>query len=776
MPAPTFVYQPNAFTGMVPYMPGTFVRDAIIDINGDGLKDIVFQFMPNLTNPTVTTTGHEAVNSLAIFINVGGQHFEDRTATYLIGPTNIGGLAADQIVLDLNGDGRDDIVYATNQEDNRISDNWPDFYGPLSILLSGANSYSIVQSSAQDWWHGINYGVINGKAYLVASGSPNSDQGTAYVFKDGALVESDLHYPYGYGNPAGFIAAQPGADTRFLIQENRLLGFGIMQGWTLDSGGTWQSNGTFDVLGSQPFIKTVQFQTWNGASTTAADVYLVNGRYVMKQWGGLDFIGRMSLTQGAPEIAVFIEYQRYIRDFDPNLDTVISQDRTGTIEVLRAFTIQNNQLLPIDLHIQGQVTENHEPRGDILDFNGDGYQDLVVRPYNQTGLPVVYLNDTHGGFFNMNLTVGNPFDYGRADAASSIVADFNNDGIMDVVTLPANSSGLPYNSSYQAMADYRLYLGQPVTHDTRSDINNDRRSDIIVRDAVSGWLTDWLGQPNGSLASNSSNVSIQFPSDWRVAGSGDYNGDGRDDLLLRSDAGWLTNWLGTASGGLSNNGANTSLFFEPEWKVAGNGDINGDGKADLLLRRDDGWLTNWLGTASGNFANNGANPSLFFTPDWKIVSTGDFNGDGYTDILLRRDDGWVTNWTGNASGGFTNNGANTALFFTTDWKVIGTGDVNGDGKDDLILRRDDGWITDWLGTANGSFTNNGANTALFLTTDWKVSSIADINGDGREDLLLRNDSGWITDWLGTHTGSFANNGASFSTFIAPNWVVQDAFM
>ena len=115
------------------------------------------------------------------------------------------------------------------------------------------------------------------------------------------------------------------------------------------------------------------------------------------------------------------------------------------------------------------------------------------------------------------------------------------------------------------------------------------------------------------------------------------------------------------------------------------------------------------------------------------------------------------------------------MFFSTDWKVIGTGDINGDGKDDLVLRRDDGWITDWLGTANGGFTNNGANTALFLTTDWKISSIADFNGDGREDLLLRNDSGWMTDWLGTQTGSFTNNGANFSTFIAPNWVVQDPF-
>ena len=316
-----------------------------------------------------------------------------------------------------------------------------------------------------------------------------------------------------------------------------------------------------------------------------------------------------------------------------------------------------------------------------------------------------------------------------------------------------------------------------LPHDVRDDFNGDRFGDLLFRDSNNSFLLGWLGQSNGGFAGNGILATgFEFPPDWRIAAMGDYNGDGREDVLLRSDAGWLTNWLGNVNGRFDNNGTNTSLFFAPEWKVAGEGDFNGDGKADLLLRRDDGWLTNWLGTSTGSFSNNGANTSLFFTTDWKIASTGDFNGDGYTDILLRRDDGWVTNWLGTANGGFTNNGANTALFFTLDWKIVGTGDVNGDGRDDLILRREDGWITDWLAAANGGFTNNGANTALFLSTDWTISSIGDFNGDSREDILLRHSSGWLTDWLGTATGSFANNGANFSQGLATNWVVQDPFM
>ena len=384
------------------------------------------------------------------------------------------------------------------------------------------------------------------------------------------------------------------------------------------------------------------------------------------------------------------------------------------------------------------------------------------------------------------------------DTAAGLNGDKINDfGIGDrIIITDASLAGFTFGLSFSgtlAFTGGSVQLTQPpggrlvasaapgggvqiTVRDVHNDFNGDLRSDFVIRDPESGWLTNWLANPNGSLASNGANVALQFPSDWHVVGTGNFNGDYADDLLLRSDAGWLTNWLGTSNGSFFNNGANTSLFFTPDWKVAGDGDFNGDGRSDLLLRRDDGWLTNWLGTTSGSFTNNGANTSLFFSTDWKIVGTADFNGDGYTDLLIRRDDGWLTNWLGTSSGSFTNNGANTALFFSTDWKVIGTGDFNGDGRDDLLLRRDDGWMTDWLGDANGGFTNNGSNTSLFLTTDWKVASIGDFNGDGRDDILLRNDSGWMTDWLGTSTGSFANNGASFSTFIAPNWIVQDALL
>jgi hypothetical protein len=472
-----------------------------------------------------------------------------------------------------------------------------------------------------------------------------------------------------------------------------------------------------------------------------------------------------------------------------------------TVELFRDYVSYDNTFAFFTAAFQGNDTFNGTAGGDRLygfaghdtlegfsgndELWGDGIEgaagnDLLIGGAGADTLIGGGGNDIFSG--SMSQMNGDTItDYGRGDRivlTDANISTFSFSILNKTLSFGGGSLTLSYvptgrivASAYQFGGVQLSVLPGPLTN----DINGDHRSDFIVRDSQSGWLSTWGATSNGSFTANN-NSAVAFPLDWKVVGTGDYNGDGRVDMMLRNTAGWLTDWLGNSSGGYTNNGANTSLFFAPEWKVVGNGDFNGDGKSDLLLRRDDGWMTNWLGTSNGNFTNNGANTSLFFSNDWKIVSTGDFNGDGNTDLLLRRDDGWLTNWLGNASGGFSNNGANTSLFFSTDWKVIGTGDINGDGKDDLLLRRDDGWMTDWLGTVSGGFTNNGANTALYLTTDWKIASIGDFNGDGREDILLRNDSGWMTDWLGTQNGSFTNNGAAFSTYIASNWGVQDPFL
>jgi serralysin len=299
------------------------------------------------------------------------------------------------------------------------------------------------------------------------------------------------------------------------------------------------------------------------------------------------------------------------------------------------------------------------------------------------------------------------------------------------------------------------------------DFNGDGRDDILWRND-NGQVTDWLGTSSGGFTANSANLLASVPTDWKIVGQGDFNGDGITDILWRHDDGALTDWLGTANGGFA---ANNSLMASvpTDWKIDGTGDFNGDGITDILWRNDSGALTDWLGTADGNFtANNSLMASV--PTDWKIDGTGDFNGDGYTDILWRNEDGTLTDWLGTPGGGFVANNSLLAQVPTA-WKVVGTGDFNGDGYADILWRHDDGTLTDWLGTAGGGFVANNAVMAA-VPTNWTVVETGDFNGDHMTDILWREDNGTLTDWLGQANGTFADNWNHAATSLSTDWHVQ----
>jgi serralysin len=123
-------------------------------------------------------------------------------------------------------------------------------------------------------------------------------------------------------------------------------------------------------------------------------------------------------------------------------------------------------------------------------------------------------------------------------------------------------------------------------------------------------------------------------------------------------------WLGVAGSGDVTFGG---VVVRPDasWSIAGVGDFNHDGKSDLLWRNTNGSLAMWLmnGTTIASSSLVTFNGSVV-APDasWHVVEIGDFNGDSSADILWRNNSGALAEWlmNGNVIGqslSLTSNGA-----------------------------------------------------------------------------------------------------------------------
>ena len=332
-------------------------------------------------------------------------------------------------------------------------------------------------------------------------------------------------------------------------------------------------------------------------------------------------------------------------------------------------------------------------------------------------------------------------------------------------------------ASAAASGGVQLTLGAATTptHHPLNDFNGDGKSDILWR-ADDGTVTDWLGQPNGTFVDNSASFNIAVPTDWHIAGTGDFNGDGRADILWRAGDGTVRDWLGQANGGFVGNVSNLNIGVPNSWQIAAIGDFNGDGRSDILWRHEDGTVRDWLGQANGGFIGNMANLNATVPYAFHIVGTGDFNGDRIDDILWRSDDGTVSDWLGQSSGGFISNVENVNVNVPNAFHIMGVGDFNGDGRSDILWRSDDGTVSDWLGQANGAFASNAANFNVSVPTSSCLVGIGDYNSDAIDDILWRSNNGQVTEWLGQSNGGFIDNSATVNIAVSTMWHVQAPFV
>jgi hypothetical protein len=331
------------------------------------------------------------------------------------------------------------------------------------------------------------------------------------------------------------------------------------------------------------------------------------------------------------------------------------------------------------------------------------------------------------------------------------------------------------------------------------DINGDGRADLCYRSDTgiqcflangSGW--DLSSQISTDICANGSAAYgvCNDADNYNTISYADINGDGKADLIYRGDLG-IQLWFSTGNGFVNRVAYNVCANGAAAYGVCNDADnhttirfpdINGDGRADLCYRSDTGvrcYLANRSGwdltspiitdiCANGSVTYGVCNDSDNFT----TLAYVDVSGDGEADLVYRGDQG-IQVWFSNG-GGFENRQAYSicangsaaygACNDADNHTMIRYPDINGDGKADLCFRSDSGmqcFLGNGIGLdlASQISTNICANGSAAYrvcndSDNYSTIGFADINGDGKADLIYRADQG-IQVWLSTGTG-FAN--------------------
>jgi hypothetical protein len=390
-------------------------------------------------------------------------------------------------------------------------------------------------------------------------------------------------------------------------------------------------------------------------------------------------------------------------------------------------------------------------------------------------LTISYPSEGFTNFHQENAFPNDSYPVG-ANNYRYLQGDFNGDGKQDLLHLVSDSEARVWVSNgdgtfvkhaafrpdgtYSISANnYRYEVG---------DFNGDGKTDIIH--FVNRWYARvWLSNGNGTFT-----VQGGFPNNGYVVGvdghgegntsgyryiPGDYNGDGRTDLVhfvSNSSGVYIHVWISRGDGTFTQMGR----FPKDGYEVSANnfnyksGDFDGDGKADLIHFVNNAYVHVWLSNGDGTFKVSALFPNTGYSVganDYNYI-TGDFNGDGKTDLFHFVDNTYGNIWLSKGDGSFDLRGG---IKPWEGYAIAGadparpynfkTGDFNGDGKDDLIHFVNNAYVHVWLSKGDGTFVPQTA----FPNNNYAVSSnnynymVGDFNGDGRSDMVhFVNNSYW----------------------------------
>jgi hypothetical protein len=398
----------------------------------------------------------------------------------------------------------------------------------------------------------------------------------------------------------------------------------------------------------------------------------------------------------------------------------------------------------------------------VGDFNGDGRLDIAVAAENPEGAVSVLMNTTMPGATTASFAYQQTFAVGNG-TLSVAVGYFNADGRPDLIT--ANSYGNSVSVLLNTTTPFQTILpsfSSPQNVSTNiagepgsvavGDFNGDGRPDLVIANFDNGTVSVLLNTtPIGATTPTFTETSFSLGSATLQPDSvavGDFNGDGKPDIVVALGAtsapGEVAVLMNTTPAGATIPSFSGPYVFDvgnnPDSVVVG--DFNGDGRPDIAV------ADNGSNTVSVLVNLTGRGPTPSFAPYRTFavgtsptsLGVGDFNGDGLPDLVATADNVMSVLLNTTTPGApIISFGGLTTFPLPSSPTSVAVGDVNGDGRPDIVLDyRTAGTLAVLLNT-----TPMGASTPSFSgPTTFPVSSdpeavvVTDVNGDGRPDLVV----------------------------------------
>lgn len=274
----------------------------------------------------------------------------------------------------------------------------------------------------------------------------------------------------------------------------------------------------------------------------------------------------------------------------------------------------------------------------VQDLGNDGFSDIIFQSTAATArlqyvtegpVPTVATVTTNfTGFKAVGTGQFTPDAPGAAARAAGVLLQNTTNGDLEIATITGTTAAVtPLTSPSGTFNGW--------TAITAGDFNGDASSDILLQDAAGNVEIAFL-KPNAAdpVGTVSGIQSVTSPgASWKAVASGDFNGDGRSDILFQDTA---TNAVQVDVMDGSTVAGSAQFAAPPGLTAIGTGDFNGDGKSDILFKDASGSAVMWTmdgTTNTGSFAPV-AKPGTL-AQNFQLTGASDVNGDGVSDLIWR---------------------------------------------------------------------------------------------------------------------------------------------